>query len=182
MNDRLNELEKNKKIILQKVKEIDTKPLSKKWKVLYAAGYIGMMAITTIIFYPNNMMLALFLTIGYGIGMPALSAVIDNSKRNRLRKKYSSINREIEQIQKQIINQNLTEERLRKDIPITSHQQYKMVEEKVLADLEQSERDKYFSENESFFFGEDYDETNEAVIGEYLSNNESKGYTRKKKR
>lgn len=179
MEERLNELEEKKKIILQKVKDIDTKKLSKKWKILYWIGYIAVIAITTIIFYPKNMMLALLSTIVYGAGMPALDAVLDNSKRNKLRKQYSSICKEIEEVRKELVNQ-LVEETLTKDIPITSYKQYKELEEKVLAEFSPSEQERYMRENEKFFFGEG--DEDEDILKMELPDDKEKGYTRKRKR
>ena len=182
MQEKIKVLEENKEIILQKIKCIDTKKLSKKWKILYGAGYIGMMVITTILFYPNNMMLALLLTVIYGSGAPALQAVSDNKKRKKLRQEYSTINKEIEKIQKEIINEYLTEERLKKDIPIKSFKQFKRVEEKIIADLNPSERDRYFSKIENFFMGEEYDETSEDVLNKPLSDDKKRVFTRKIKK
>lgn len=181
IKERLNELEENKKMILKKIKEIDTKKLSKKWYVLYEMGYV-VTIVTMVLLYKDNLLLAFLLTIGYGISVPALQAVIDNQKRKKLRREYSSINKEIEALQKEIINQYLTEERLKKNIPITSRKQFKELEEKILTELEPSERDRYLSENESFFMGDETDETNEEWLDELLSGDEKKGYTRKRKR
>lgn len=182
MNERLNVLEENKKIILQKVKDIDKKKLSKKWILLYGAGCIGMMTATTILFYPENMMLALLLTTVYIAGMPALQTTINNKKKEKLRKEYSSIKSEIEEIKKEMIEQLLTDDVLTKDIPITSYKQLKAIEEKIIADLEPSEQDRYLKEIDTFFFGEEYDETSEDVLNEFLSDDKKKGYTRKRKR
>ena len=182
MQEKLNILEEYKKIVLKELRNIDTKKISKKWKILYVAGYIGMMVITTILFYPNNMMLALLLTILYGTGTPALQTVLDNNKRKKLRKELCAINKEIETIEKEIINQTLTEERLKKDIPITSYQQFKSVEEKILEELTPAERDRYLRENENFFMGEEYDETSEDVIDDILFDDNKKSKTRKRKK
>lgn len=182
MQEKLNILKDNKNKVLKKLKKIETTKLSKKWKILYAVGYIVMMAITTILFYPNNMMLALLLTILYGAGTPALQAVIDNNRIKKLRKELCSINKEMATIEKEIINECLTEERLKKDIPITSHKQYKKIEEKIISELEPTERDRYFKENESFFMGEEYDETCEDVMDDILFDDNKQSKTRKRKK
>lgn len=184
MEERLNKLKENKSIILEKIIKMDTKEISKKWYALYEIGYIAVI-IAAVLLFSDNLLLAFLLSIGYGVLVPGIRTVINNSKREKLRKEYTSIGKEIYEIEKQLNNKKLTEKERQKQILFTPYKPLKITEETRNNVLEHPELHSGLSVRARmgmFYTDEEYEQRREKLLNTPLPDDEKKGYTRKKKR
>jgi len=182
MEKHLNTLREQKQRVVEELRNIRTKKLSKKWKVLYGIGYIGMIVLTTILLYPDNLFLAVLLTAGYGVSVPALSALIDSIKIKRLGKELNFIDTEIYTIKKEIQNQSLTKEEI---LFTPLYKPLKVTEETRRNVLEHPELHKNLSVRArmgNFYTDEEWEQRRDKVLNTSLPGDNKKGYIRKKKR
>ena len=186
MEKHLNTLREQKQRVVEELRNIRTKKLSKKWKVLYGIGYIGMIVLTTILLYPDNLFLAVLLTAGYGVSVPALSALIDSIKIKRLGKELNFIDTEIYTTKKEIQNQSLTKEERQKEILFTPlYKPLKVTEETRRNVLEHPELYRDLSVRTrmgNFYTDEEWEQRRDKVLNTSLPADNKKGYIRKKKR
>lgn len=138
-----------------------------------------------VLLYKDNLLLAFLLTIGYGISVPALQAVIDSLKIKKLKNEYCSITKEIKEIKKQLYSRNLTEKERQKEVLFTSYPPLKITEETRRAVLEHPELHSRCSirvRMGKFYTDEEYEQRREEVLSKPLPGDEKKRYTRKRKR
>lgn len=183
MKNNLDTLKESRSTILKELRNIDRKKLSTKWKVLYGVGYIGVIVITTILFFPDNIMLAFLLTSGYGVTMQALQVVLDYQKYKKLRKQLDTINKEIEDIEKEIKNKSLTDEERKKQILEAPYKPLKITEETRQEVLEHPELHMGCSvrvKMGKFYTNDEYEQRREEVLNAPLLGDKPKKKIRRK--
>lgn len=97
------ELLKNQRSLLQEErKELNNKTFTSKQKILYGLGLLGTLGVSTLLFYPESILLIGIVEMIYILGIPFTSAYLDIKKDGKLLDDIKNLSTQIDTIDKEL--------------------------------------------------------------------------------